>query len=105
MTECTGGNGTSRDSSLRQELLDSISPHNNITETATTTSNNNNKNIAAEVPSPNLSAYLGSEVSNMLTTAVAFLGAALGRGKCDLKAACLAGTLFPQIQGRDMVML
>jgi len=93
MTTRAGGNETSGDSS-RQDSLDSI--------TATTTSNNKNM---TEASSPNLSAYLGSEVSNMLTTAVAFLGAILGRGSCDLKAACLAGTLFPQMQGRDMVML
>lgn len=104
----SGGNGTSgdRSGSLRQDSLDSISTPNNITETetatATTTASSNN---SMNVPSPNLSAYLGSEVSNMLTTAVAFLGAALGRGKCDLKAACLAGTLLPQTQGRDMVIL
>jgi len=34
-----------------------------------------------------------------------FFGAALGRGSCDLKAACLAGTLFPQMQGRDIAMV
>ena len=94
MTTRAGGNETSGDSS-RQDSLDSI--------TETTTSNK--KNMTEASSSPNLSAYFGSEVSNMLTTAVAFLGAALGRGSCDLKAACLAGTLFPQMQGRDMVML
>lgn len=83
-----GGNGTSV-GSVRQDSSDSN------TTSATSTANK----------PYNLSKYLGSEATKMLTAAVAFLGAALGRDGCDLKAACLAGNLFPQLQGRDMFMV
>jgi hypothetical protein len=36
---------------------------------------------------------------------VVFLGAALGRDGCDLKAACLLGTLVPHVQGRDIAVV
>jgi len=47
----------------------------------------------------------GAEMNAIITAGVALLGAALGRQGCDLKAACLAGTFIPEIQGREMVVL
>lgn len=52
-----------------------------------------------------LSNLLGSEISSFIASSVVFLGAALRREGCDLKAACLAGTLVPQMQGRDLAMM
>ena len=47
----------------------------------------------------------GDSMNSFITTSVALLGAALGRGGCDLKAACLAATYIPNIQGRDIAVL
>lgn len=49
--------------------------------------------------------YIGDEISSFLATSVVFLGALLGREGCDLKAACLVGTLVPPLQGRDIAVM
>ncbi|KZS11987.1 Uncharacterized protein APZ42_023174 [Daphnia magna] len=52
-----------------------------------------------------LRSYIGDEVSSFLATGVVFLGALLGREGCDLKAACLVGSLVPPLQGRDIAVI
>ncbi|XP_057368166.1 uncharacterized protein LOC130689156 isoform X2 [Daphnia carinata] len=49
--------------------------------------------------------YIGDEVSSFLATSVVFLGAVLGREGCELKAACLVGSLVPPLQGRDIAVI
>jgi len=62
-------------------------------------------NAAKEIDNGFIGELLGDEVTSYIATGVALLGAALGRRECDLKAACLAGFLFPAIQGRDIAMV
>lgn len=52
-----------------------------------------------------LSNLMNIDINNFITTGVAVLGATLGRDGCDLKAACLAGTLIPSLHGKEMIML
>lgn len=54
---------------------------------------------------PRVNNLLGPDGNQLIRTGVALLGAALGHEGCDLKAACLAATLIPPMQGRDVIVL
>jgi len=69
------------------------------------TTGDDTSNAAKEIDNGFIGELLGDEVTSYIATGVALLGAALGRRECDLKAACLAGFLFPAIQGRDIAMV
>ena len=43
-----------------------------------------------------------ADASKLVPAGIAVLGAAMGNDGCYLKAACLAGSLVPAIQGREM---
>ena len=61
--------------------------------------------LAEDVDNGLISDLLGNEMTSYIYTGMAFLGAILGRPGCDLKAACLTGSLIPAIQGRDIAMV
>lgn len=49
-------------------------------------------------------AFSRTEPTQLFSAGVAVIGAALGRDGCTAKAACLIGSLFPPVTGRDMVV-
>ncbi|EFX75194.1 hypothetical protein DAPPUDRAFT_108140 [Daphnia pulex] len=77
----------------------------NLPENVNSTSFNAPTLLQKDNLTSGLTNYLSDEISSFLTTSVVFLGAALGRDGCDLKAACLAGTLVPHVQGRDIAVV
>lgn len=82
-------------------------PLSDLNETigANRTVENSSKSSEIVEKSSNGFNYLENLLANparLVPTGVALFGAVLGRDGCELKAACLAGSLVPSVQGREL---
>lgn len=62
------------------------------------------KSVALKTTPTPKAGILSQEAAQFVTAGMVALGGVLGFDGCYLKAACLAGTLIPNIQGRDLAV-